>query len=51
MHGKEKKYHSYKGTIGKIASNVLQRDFSTVVLTKKWATDISEINLFGQKRL
>jgi transposase InsO family protein len=47
---RKKKYHSYKGSIGKIAPNVLQRDFSTVALNKKWATDISEFNLLGQKR-
>lgn len=46
---RKKKYRSYKGTIGKIAPNILQRDFSTVALNQKWATDISEFNLFGQK--
>lgn len=46
---RKKKYHSYRGTIGKTAPNVLQRDFSTTALNQKWATDISEFNLFGQK--
>lgn len=46
---RKKKYHSYRGTIGKTAPNVLQRDFSTTGFNQKWATDISEFNLFGQK--
>ena len=47
---RKKKYYSYRGTIGKIAPNVLERDFSTTALNQKWATDISEFNLFGQKK-
>lgn len=29
-----KKHHSYKGEIGKIAPNLLERDFSTTSLMK-----------------
>lgn len=47
---RKKKYYSYNGTIGKIAPNILQRDFSTTALNQKWVTDISEFNLFGQKK-
>lgn len=46
---RKKKYHSYRGTIGRAAPNILQRDFSTTALNQKWATDISEFNLFGEK--
>ncbi|MEG0956624.1 MAG: IS3 family transposase [Citrobacter sp.] len=44
-----KRYHSYKGTVGKIAPNLLDRDFSTTAPNQKWVTDVTEFNLFGQK--
>jgi len=45
-----KRYRSYKGQVGRIAPNVLQRDFSSTQPNKKWATDVTEFSLFGQKR-
>jgi transposase InsO family protein len=44
-----KKYQSYKGEVGKIAPNLLERDFTATVPNQKWVTDITEFNLFGQK--
>lgn len=44
-----KKYHSYKGTVGKIAPNLLQRDFKAAAPNQKWATDITEFSLNGNK--
>ena len=44
-----KKYHSYKGETGKIVPNLLNRDFSTEKPNEKWATDVTEFSLFGQK--
>lgn len=44
-----KKYRSYKGEIGKIAPNIIQRDFKTDAPNKKWTTDITEFALFGRK--
>jgi len=44
-----KKYRSYKGTVGKIAPNVLDRDFSATKPNEKWVTDITEFKLFGEK--
>lgn len=44
-----KKYRSYKGEVGKIAPNLLERDFSTTAPNQKWVTDVTEFNLFGQK--
>ena len=35
-----KKYKSYKGEQGKIAPNVLQRDFKSDTPNQKWATDV-----------
>ena len=39
---KRKKYHSYKGEIGKIADNLLERDFSATAPNEKWTTDVTE---------
>lgn len=44
-----KKYHSYKGEVGKVAPNLLERDFSTKAPSEKWVTDVTEFSLFGQK--
>ena len=44
-----KKYHSYKGEVGKIAPNLIERDFSTTAPNEKWVTDVTEFALFGQK--
>jgi transposase InsO family protein len=45
-----KKYRSYKGDVGKIASNLLARDFKAEKMNQKWVTDITEFHLFGEKR-
>ena len=45
-----KKYRSYKGNVGKIAPNVLQRDFKAEKMNQKWVTDVTEFHLFGEKR-
>jgi len=44
-----KKYRSYKGTVGKIAPNILERNFKAEKPNKKWVTDITEFKLFGEK--
>ena len=44
-----KKYHSYKGEVGKIAPNLLERDFTAEKPNQKWVTDVTEFSLFGQK--
>ncbi|MBT2759620.1 IS3 family transposase [Mesobacillus foraminis] len=44
-----KKYRSYKGTVGKIASNILNRNFKADKTNEKWVTDITEFKLFGEK--
>jgi len=44
-----KKYHSYKGEIGKVAPNLLERDFKAKKPNLKWVTDVTEFKLFGQK--
>ena len=44
-----KKYRSYKGEVGKIAPNLIQRDFHASAPNQKWTTDITEFHLFGKK--
>lgn len=40
----KEKYHSYKGEVGKIADNIIDRDFSTTSPLQKWTTDVSQFN-------
>ena len=40
----KEKYHSYKGKVGKVAENIVNRDFSTTAPLQKWTTDVSQFN-------
>lgn len=44
-----KKYRSYKGNVGNIAPNILNRNFQAHKPNQKWVTDITEFKLFGEK--
>ena len=44
-----KKYRSYKGEIGRIVPNLLNRDFKATEPNQKWVTDVTEFSLFGEK--
>jgi len=44
-----KKYCSYKGEVGKVAPDLLKRDFEAEKPNQKWVTDVTELSLFGQK--
>ena len=44
-----RKYRSYKGETGKIAPNLLKRDFHAEKPNQKWVTDVTEFSLFGEK--
>ena len=44
-----KKYRSYKGEVGKVAPNILNRNFKAEKPNEKWVTDITEFKLFGEK--
>jgi putative transposase len=46
---RRKRYKSYKGTVGRIAQNVLKRDFSADKPNKKWVTDVTEFKINGKK--
>ena len=45
----KEKYHSYMGNVGRIADNLISRDFSASRPDEKWTTDVSQFNLpFGK---
>lgn len=46
---KNGKYHSYKGEIGKIADNILNRDFTATKPFEKLATDVTEFKVCDDK--
>lgn len=46
---KKRKYSSYKGTVGKIADNLIERNFDAEAPQEKWYTDVTEFNLRGNK--
>ncbi len=46
---RKKKYRSYKGTTGKVAPNILARNFKAEKPNEKWVKDMTEFKLFGQK--
>ena len=43
------RYRSYKGEVGRIAANVLERDFTAQAPNRKWATDVTEFKIGGRK--
>ncbi len=45
----KRKYSSYKGTVGKIAGNHINRNFEADKPNEKRYTDITEFNLKGEK--
>ena len=45
----KRKYSSYKGEVGKIADNLINRDFGAAKPNQKWYTDVTEFNLRGEK--
>ncbi|WP_307454106.1 IS3 family transposase [Chryseobacterium camelliae] len=44
-----RKYQSYRGEQGSIAPNVLERNFQADRPNSKWATDVTEFNVSGNK--
>ena len=41
----KEKYHSYRGEVGKVADNIINRDFSTDRPLQKWTTDVTQFTL------
>ena len=46
---KKRKYSSYKGEIGKVAPNLLKRNFEATAPNQKWVTDVTEFKVGEQK--
>ena len=52
LHGKRRKnekYHSYKGEVGKVADNLLNRDFDAERAFEKLATDVTQLKVGDTK--
>ena len=44
-----KRYRAYKGPVGRVAPDPLQRDFQAQEPNQKWVTDVTEFKVNGQK--
>lgn len=44
-----KRYKSYKGEVGKIAENTLNREFTAQKPNQKWVTDVTEFKVDNEK--
>ena len=43
------RYRSYRGEVGRIAPNIVNRDFKAPAPNRKWATDVTQINIGAEK--
>ena len=43
------RYRSYKGNVGKVAPNIIERNFAATAPNRKWATDVTQINIGTSK--
>lgn len=46
---RKRHYHSYKGEVGKLAPNVLQRNFDAKEPNRKWTTDVTQVSIKNAK--
>lgn len=46
---RRKRYNSFKGEDGKVAPNLLERDFTTTGPNQKWVTDVTEFHVGDDK--
>ena len=46
---RKRKYRSYKGEVGKVAPNILKRNFVASRPNQKWVTDVTEFSVKDQK--
>ena len=44
----KQKYHSYRGSVGKVADNIINRDFVAKRPLQKWSTDVSQFTFLGE---
>ena len=43
------RYRSYKGEVGSLAPNIIGRNFVATEPNRKWATDVTQINIGATK--
>tara|TARA_B110000971_G_C19928592_1_gene462848 strand:+ start:513 stop:1112 length:600 start_codon:yes stop_codon:yes gene_type:complete len=43
------RYRSYKGNVGKVAPNIIERNFVATAPNRKWTTDVTQINIGASK--
>ncbi len=43
------RYRSYRGNTGRTAPNIIDRDFTADAPNRKWATDVTQINIGSEK--
>lgn len=46
---RKRRYSSYRGEVGQIAENVLDRDFTATAPNQKWVTDVTEFRVGDDK--
>ena len=46
---RSRKYSSYKGQVGKVAPNIVDRDFTATKPNRLWLTDVTEFRIKGQE--
>lgn len=46
---RRKRYNSFRGEVGEVAENVLNRQFAAEAAHTKWATDVTEFNIGSSK--
>lgn len=46
---KARHYHSYMGEVGRVAPNLIQRDFGATGPNQKWTTDVTQITIKDRK--
>ena len=49
--GKNRKYNSYKGTVGRVAPNIINRDFKASSPFEKLYTDVTEFKVADDKKI
>lgn len=46
---RRKRYKSYRGSVGRVAPNILERQFNADKPNQKWVTDVTEFKVQGQR--
>ena len=47
---RSRKYSSYKGEVGKVADNIVKRQFTATKPNQLWLTDVTEFRIKGEEK-